>query len=163
MARTFNTHNWVELANMIDEQRLYNYWHDWGSRMPRIAANHVRVLAVDDSPAFLHTLCSFLEGDPIFEIVATAQNGEEALSAVEQWHPQVVLMDLQMPRMNGLEATVELHQHHPEVPVIILTTHDLPTLREACIKHGAYGFVTKAKLSQQLPGLLAKAPFPPGD
>jgi len=131
--------------------------------MPQITAKHVRVLAVDDSPAFLSTLCSFLAGDPIFEIVATARNGEEALSAVEQWHPQIVLMDLQMPRMNGLEATVELHQHHPELPVIILTAHDLPTLREACIKHGAYGFVTKAKLSQQLPGLLAKAPFPPGN
>jgi two-component system, NarL family, response regulator DegU len=128
-----------------------------------MTAKHVRVLAVDDSPAFLSTLCSFLEGDPVFEIVATVQNGEEALSAVERWHPQVVLMDLQMPRMNGLEATVELHQHYPELTVIILTAHDLPTLREACIKHGAYGFVTKAKLSQQLPGLLAKASFPPGN
>jgi two-component system response regulator DegU len=131
--------------------------------MPQITAKHVLVLAVDDSPAFLDTLCCFLKGDPTFEIVATAQNGEEALSAVERWHPQVVLMDLQMPRMNGLEATAELHQHYPELPVIILTAHELPTLREACIKHGAYGFVTKAKLSQQLPGLLAKAPLPHGD
>ena len=47
--------------------------------MPQIEAKHVRVLAVDDSPAFLHTLCSFLEDDPIFEIVATAQSGQEAL------------------------------------------------------------------------------------
>ena len=134
-----------------------------GDKMPQITVKHVRVLAVDDSPAFLNTLCSFLAGDPIFEIVATAQNGEEALSAVERCRPQLVLMDLQMPKMNGLEATMELHQHHPELPVIILTAHELPTLREACIKHGAYGFVTKAKLSQQLPGLLAQAPFPPGD
>jgi len=125
--------------------------------MPQIIGKHVRVLAVDDSPAFLNTLCTFLEGDPVFEIVATAQNGEEALSAVERWRPQVVLMDLQMPKMNGLEATVELHQHYPELTVIILTAHELPTLREACIKHGAYGFVTKARLGQQLPGLLAKA------
>jgi two-component system, NarL family, response regulator DegU len=131
--------------------------------MPQITGKHVRVLAVDDSPAFLNTLCTFLKGDPVFEIVATAQNGEEALSAVEKCRPQVVLMDLQMPKMNGLEATAELHQHYPELPVIILTAHDLPTLREACIKHGAYGFVTKAKLSQQLPGLLAKAPLPHGD
>lgn len=130
--------------------------------MPQIAAKHVRVLAVDDSPTFLHTLCSFLEGDPIFEIVATAQNGREALAAVKRCRPQVVLMDLQMPEMNGLEATVELHHHFPELPVIILTTHDLPTLREACIKHGAYGFVTKARLIQQLPALLAKALLSPG-
>ncbi|MCU1254990.1 MAG: hypothetical protein JWM83_1289 [Candidatus Angelobacter sp.] len=67
-----------------------------------------------------------------------------------------------MPEMNGLEATMELRQHHPEFPVIILTAHDLPTLRETCIKHGAYGFVTEAQLSRQLPGLLAKAPFPRG-
>jgi CheY-like chemotaxis protein len=125
--------------------------------MPQIAAKHVRVLAVDDSPAFLHMLCSFLEGDPIFEVVATAQSGREALSAVERWRPHVVLMDLQMPEMNGLEATVELHQRFPELPVIILTAHDLPTLREACRKQGAYAFVTKAQLSQQLPALLARA------
>lgn len=134
-----------------------------GVKMPQMTAKHVRVLAVDDSPAFLKTLCTFLEGDPVFEIVATAQNGEEALSAVERWHPQVVLMDLQMPRMNGLDATVELHRHYPELAVIILTAHDLPSLREACIKHGAYGFITKAQLSRHLPALLAKAPVPPGD
>jgi CheY-like chemotaxis protein len=125
--------------------------------MPRITAKHVRVLAVDDSPAFLHTLCSFLEGDPIFEIVATAQSGREALSAVKRCCPQVVLMDLQMPEMNGLEATVELHQYFPELPVIILTAHDLPTLRDACREHGAYAFLAKGQLSQHLPALLAKA------
>ena len=130
--------------------------------MPQLEGKHVRVLAVDDSPAFLNTLCTFLEGDPIFEIVATAQNGEEALSAVEQWRPQVVLMDLQMPKMNGLEATVELHQHYPELPVIILTAHDLPILRETCMKHGAYAFLTKGQLSQHLPALLAKALLPRG-
>lgn len=131
--------------------------------MPQMTAKHVRVLAVDDSPAFLNTLCTFLEGDPIFEIVATAQNGEEALSAVERWRPQVVLMDLQMPKMNGLEATMELHQHYPELTVIILTAHDLPSLRDVCIKHGAYGFITKAQLSRQLPVLLAKAMVPRED
>ena len=125
--------------------------------MPQVTGKHVRVLAVDDSPAFLNTLCTFLEDDPTFEIVATAQNGEEALSAVERWHPQVVLMDLQMPKMNGLEATVELHQHYPELTVIILTAHDLPTLRDACIQHGAYGFVTKGQLGRQLP---ASSPTP---
>jgi two-component system, NarL family, response regulator DegU len=131
--------------------------------MPQVTGKHVRVLAVDDSPAFLNTLCTFLEGDPIFEIVATAHDGKEALSAVERWHPQVVLMDLQMPKMNGLEATSALHQLYPELTVIILTAHDLPTLRDACIQHGAYGFVTKAQLGRQLPDLLANAPVTQGD
>ena len=125
--------------------------------MPQIEPKHGRVLAVDDSPAFLHTLCSFLEGDPVFEIVATAHSGQEAISAVKRSSPHVVLMDLQMPGMNGLEATVELHQHFPELPVIILTAHDLPMLREACREHGAYAFVTKGQLSRHLAPLLAKA------
>ena len=59
--------------------------------------------------------------------------------------------------MNGLEATVELHQHYPELTVIILTAHDLPTLRDACIQHGAYGFVTKGQLGRQL---LRSSPTP---
>lgn len=125
--------------------------------MPQIEAKHIRVLAVDDSPAFLHTLCSFLEEYPIFEIVATAQSGQGALGAAKRSCPHVVLMDLQMPGMNGLEATVELHQHFPDLPVIILTAHDLPTLREACRKHGAYAFLTKNQLSQHLPALLLQA------
>jgi len=125
--------------------------------MPQIEPKLGRVLAVDDSPAFLHTLCSFLEGDPVFEIVATAHSGQEAIGAVKRSSPHVVLMDLQMPGMNGLEATVELHQHFPELPVIILTAHDLPMLREACREHGAYAFVTKGQLSRHLPPLLAKA------
>jgi CheY-like chemotaxis protein len=132
------------------------------AKMPQTEAKHVRVLAVDDSPAFLHTLCSFLEGDPIFEIVATAQSGQEALGAVKRWSPHVVVMDLQMPGMNGLEATVQLHQHFPELPVIILTAHDLPTLREACMEHGAYAFLTKGQLSKHLPALLARALLPRG-
>jgi len=131
--------------------------------MPQIAAKHVRVLAVDDSPAFLNTLCSFFHGDPVFQIVATAYNGREALSAVEQWRPHLVLMDLQMPEMNGLEATAELQKRFPGLPVIILTGHEAPGLCEACRNHGAYAFVTKAQLSQQLPSLLAKTPLPRGD
>ncbi|HEY2235493.1 MAG TPA: response regulator [Candidatus Angelobacter sp.] len=124
--------------------------------MPQIEAQHVRVLAVDDSPTFLHTLCSFFEGDPLFEIVATAQSGREALSALKRCCPQVVLMDLQMPEMNGLEATIEIHQYFPGLPVIILTAHDLPTLHDACREHGAYAFLAKGQLSQRLPALLAK-------
>lgn len=125
--------------------------------MPQKKAKHIPVLAVDDSPAFLHTLCMFLEGDPIFQIVATARSGRDAISAAEMWHPRLVLMDLQMPEMNGLEATVKLHQHFPELPVIILTAHDLPLVREACIKHGAYGFVPKSQLGDKLLALLVKA------
>ncbi len=82
---------------------------------------------------------------------------------VEYGNFDIILMDLQMPKMNGLEATVELHQHYPELTVIILTAHDLPTLRDACIQHGAYGFVTKAQLGRQLPELLANAPVPQED
>lgn len=125
--------------------------------MPPKKAKHVPVLAVDDSPAFLRTLCMFLEGDPIFKIVATARSGRDAISAVELCHPKLVLMDLQMPEMNGLEATAKLHQHFPDLPVIILTSHDFPIAREACIKHGAYGFVLKGQIGDQLPALLVKA------
>jgi two-component system, NarL family, response regulator DegU len=109
------------------------------------------------SAAFLHTLRMFLEGDPTFKIVATARSGRDVISAVELWHPKVVLMDLQMPGMNGLEATEKLHQDFPEIPVIILTAHDLPIACEACMKHGAYGFVPKSQLGDELPALLVKA------
>jgi CheY-like chemotaxis protein len=122
--------------------------------MPQNPSKHVRVLAVDDSPAFLSTLCSFFQDDPVFDIVATAYNGRDALSAVERYRPHVVLMDLQMPEMNGLEATTEIRKRFPEIPVIILTGHDLPILREACKESGAYAVLTKAQLGREVYALL---------
>ena len=123
--------------------------------MLRCATRRARVLAVDNSPAFLCTLSSFFENDPNIDLVATATSGQEALAAVAELRPDLVLMDLQMPGMNGLQATEELSRRFPDIPVVVLTAYDMPRLQQVCKESGAREVATKGRLSQELPAVLA--------
>ena len=127
--------------------------------MVQCAAKYLRILVVDDSPAFLRTICAFFENDPKVEIVGTASSGHQALVRVGELQPDLVLMDLQMPGMNGLEATKALGRRFPAIPIVMLTAHDMPGLRQVCKDSGAYEFATKDRLSVELPAILAQV-FP---
>ncbi|MBZ5523404.1 MAG: response regulator transcription factor [Acidobacteriia bacterium] len=118
--------------------------------------NHVRTVIVDDSSTFLRTVCSFLDHHAAVEVIATAENAPAALLLVEKLRPDLVLMDLQMPGMSGLEATEVLRGRFPAIPVVMLTAHDMPGLRQACKKSGAYEFATKGRLSIELPAILRR-------
>jgi CheY-like chemotaxis protein len=123
--------------------------------MLHTAARQIRVLVVDDSSAFLSTLCSLLQDDPKIELVASARSGPEALAVVEELHPDLVFMDLQLPELNGLEVTAKLHSRFPNIPVVMMTAHDIPGLRKVCKQGGAYAFATKGRLLQELSAILA--------
>jgi two-component system, NarL family, nitrate/nitrite response regulator NarL len=123
--------------------------------MLHIAARQIRVLVVDDSSAFLNTLCSLLQDDPKIELVAGATSGPEALAAVEELHPDLVFMDFELPDLNGLEVTTKLLGRFPNLPVVMMTAHDVPGLPEVCRQGGAYAFTTKGRLLQELSGILA--------
>jgi DNA-binding NarL/FixJ family response regulator len=123
--------------------------------MLQSAAKHLRILVVDDSPAFVRTLCAFFENYPNVEVVGIASSAHQAFVTVGELQPDVVLMDLQMPGMNGLEATKVLSRRFPTIPVVMLTSHDMPGLRQVCKDSGAYEFATKDHLSVDLPVILA--------
>jgi DNA-binding NarL/FixJ family response regulator len=103
----------------------------------------VRVLLADDQRLVresLGTLLGLLGG---IELVASASDGEEALALTDEHHPQVVLMDLRMPRMDGIEATRRLRERHPEVGVISLTTYADDESVLGALRAGARGYLTK--------------------
>jgi DNA-binding NarL/FixJ family response regulator len=103
----------------------------------------VRVLLVDDQRLVresLGTLLGLLAG---IELVATASDGEEALSLVDEHRPEVVLMDLRMPRLDGIEATRLLRERHPDVRVIALTTFADDESVLGALRAGARGYLTK--------------------
>jgi DNA-binding NarL/FixJ family response regulator len=103
----------------------------------------VSVLLADDQRLVresLATMLGLLEG---IELVATAADGEEAAALAAQHHPEVVLMDLRMPRVDGIEATRRLRERHPEVRVIALTTYADDESVLAALKAGARGYLTK--------------------
>lgn len=104
----------------------------------------MRVLLVDDHPLLLEGLHALLTARGI-EVVGTARDGFEALAQVRKLHPEVVLMDIMMPRCNGLEATRLIKAEFPEVRVLILTVlADDDDLFEA-IRVGASGYLNKTQ------------------
>ncbi|MFD2419641.1 response regulator [Amycolatopsis pigmentata] len=84
-----------------------------------------------------------LDLDPDITVVGTAANGEDAIAAVGEHEPQVVLMDLTMPVMNGVEATGLLHTTRPGLPVVVLTTFEDDESILAALRAGARGYLTK--------------------
>jgi DNA-binding NarL/FixJ family response regulator len=110
----------------------------------------VRVMLVDDQRLVresLGTLLTLLEG---VELVAAAADGEEALVLSEQHRPDVVLMDLRMPRLDGIEATRRLHERQPEVRVIALTTYADDESVLGALRAGARGYITKDASSERI-------------
>lgn len=107
--------------------------------------SHHRILVVDDHPSFRHTLRIFLESNPNWEVCGEAADGCEAVSKTTELHPDVILMDLDMPRLNGLEATRQIHEHCPSVRILILTLHDNSILSRVAQLSGAQGYVRKSE------------------
>lgn len=116
----------------------------WGS------GTSMRVLLVDDDVGFRGTLRHLLAQRREAVILGEAGNGEEALRLIETLSPDVVLMDLGMPRMNGLEATRRLKARWPKLAVVIITVHDDETYRRTAMAAGAEAFLVKKTLGVDL-------------
>src|SRR5262247_3469429 len=86
--------------------------------MEREGTEVIRILLVDDVEKIRESLRAVLAADPHFEIVGEACDGEEAVLAVAQLKPSVVVMDINMPRLNGMEATAWIRRTYPEVVVV---------------------------------------------
>jgi DNA-binding NarL/FixJ family response regulator len=103
----------------------------------------IRVLAADDQRVVREGLAMLLGLLPDVEVVGTAADGEEALALVAELRPDVVLMDLRMPRLGGADATRRLREEHPEVKVIVLTTYADDRSVIDALRAGALGYLTK--------------------
>ncbi|MDQ0644477.1 response regulator [Microbacterium murale] len=103
----------------------------------------IRVLLVDDQALFRAGIRMLVSSQPDMDVVAEAGNGQEALAAVAQAAPDVVLMDIRMPVMDGLTATAELLKTPDAPKVVMLTTFDLDEAAARAIRQGASGFLLK--------------------
>lgn len=102
-----------------------------------------RVLIVDDHPMVAEGICALLETFDDIEVVGTLTNGVEAVEHAQSLSPDVILLDLNMPKMSGLTATEILLEQRPNTRILILTMHDSPEYISAALNHGAVGYVLK--------------------
>jgi CheY-like chemotaxis protein len=110
----------------------------------------VEILIVDDQARFRRMVRSLIESQPEYRVCGEAGDGIEAVEKVHQLHPDLVLMDINMPRMNGLEATRIIRRESPDCNVIIVTQNDATVAREQARGVDANGFVTKSDLIRDL-------------
>jgi DNA-binding NarL/FixJ family response regulator len=104
----------------------------------------IRVVLADDHALLRNGLRTILEANHQIEVVAEASNGAEAVDAATRLHPDVVLMDIEMPGMDGIEATTRVLETSPTTRVLVLTTFDLDDYILRALRAGAAGFLLKA-------------------
>jgi DNA-binding NarL/FixJ family response regulator len=110
----------------------------------------IRVLVVDDQAMVRAGLRLILDGQADIEVVGEAADGEEAQVAVRRDRPDLVLMDIRMPRLDGIAATRKLIEHDPAVRVLVVTTFDADQYVFEALRAGASGFILKDSSPEQL-------------
>lgn len=114
-----------------------------GSNEPLTESARIRVLVVDDQPLIRRGLALLLAAEPDIEVIGQAADGEEAIACARADTPDVVLMDLQMPRIGGVAATRRITSEHPRVQIVVLTTFDTDELVFEAIRAGAHAYLLK--------------------
>ena len=112
--------------------------------------NKIRVLLADDQDIIRTGLTIILNHQPDLEVIGQAADGIEAVDMARQLHPDVILMDIKMPRLNGIQATRQIMAELPRTQIIILTTYDTDDWVFDGIRAGAVGYLLKDASSENL-------------
>lgn len=110
--------------------------------LANIWSNAIATVVVDDSERILDIICALLESNGAV-VVGRAADGVQALEAVAKLRPDLLVMDIDMPRLNGMQATAILAEHFPDMKIILMSAEDSPKLRRQCNLSGAHAFTCK--------------------
>ena len=102
-----------------------------------------KIIIIDDHQLFREGVKRILDFEDSFEVVAEGDDGVEILPLYDEFQPDVVLMDINMPQKNGVEATADLIEKYPDAKVIILSIHDDESYVSHALKSGALGYMLK--------------------
>jgi DNA-binding NarL/FixJ family response regulator len=110
----------------------------------------VRILIADDHEIVRRGLKATLDDHAGWEVVGEAADGEEAVRQALKLKPEVLVLDINMPKLNGLEVTRQLHERAPKVRVLVLTVHDSAQMVREILQAGARGYLLKSEAGQEL-------------
>lgn len=110
----------------------------------------IRLLICDDQEIVCEGLRAMFAPVPQIEVISVAKNGIEAVDLTARLHPDLILMDLKMPKMNGIQATKAIHEKFPDVRVLVLTTYDADEWVINAIRNGAAGYLLKDTPQEEL-------------
>jgi DNA-binding NarL/FixJ family response regulator len=110
----------------------------------------IRVLAVDDHPLLREGIAALIATEEDMELIGEASNGREALDLFRDFHPDITLMDLQMPEMNGIDAIGAIRGEFPDARIIVLTTQPGDVQVSRALKAGARAYLLKGMLRKEL-------------
>ena len=113
-------------------------------------SDNIRILIADDHTVVREGLRALIETEPGMELVGEATDGEEAVERAQALRPDVILMDLMMPRKDGIEAIGEIKQENPDAGILVLTSFAEDEKVFAAIKAGALGYLLKDASPQEL-------------
>jgi DNA-binding NarL/FixJ family response regulator len=115
-----------------------------------VSDKRIRILTVDDHPLLRDGIAALIEGQPDMELVGEAANGLEAIECYRKCHPDITLMDLQMPQLGGIEAIIAIRERWPDAKVIVLTTYAGDVLAHRALQAGARAYVLKVLVRKEL-------------
>ena len=115
-----------------------------------IASSQIRVLLADDHAVVRAGICQFLEQADDINVIAEADDGQEAMELIAEHQPDVAVLDIQMPKATGIEVTRWVREHHREVGVLILSAYDDDPYVMAVLQAGANGYVLKTASPREI-------------
>ena len=110
----------------------------------------MRILIADDHELMRRGLRSILSTRPNWEVCGEAVDGSDAIEKTKLLQPDILVLDISMPRVNGLEVARAVRRDYPRTQVVILSQYDESEMRPYAIEAGARGYVSKAEASRQL-------------
>jgi DNA-binding NarL/FixJ family response regulator len=116
----------------------------------KIKDKKIRVIVADDHVLIRDGICSLLALESDLEVLAVVEDGEQAVLKASELLPDVVIMDIRMPKLNGVEATRKLKSKHPDVAVLCMSVHHEALIVDSILAAGASGYLLKGNAGQEL-------------
>ncbi|MBN1368187.1 MAG: response regulator transcription factor [Dehalococcoidales bacterium] len=112
--------------------------------------NKIRIILADDHPLMRQALITSLGKEPDFEIIAEASDGEQVVKFTKDMNPDIIIMDIGMPKLNGIEATRQIYNKYPNIAVLVLTIHIDNDTVLSIFQAGARGYLVKTATGKEV-------------